>query len=270
MHSATFAVLPLSFVGSAGERAIGTGFLWRHNREWWLITNWHNVTGVRPDNRTFNGGFVPVSLEVTFKYYTQKPNENGEYRIGSLNATYPLYRDNIPLWVEHDAGYVIDCVALHIEIDQADLFAGRAINEIPHLEANYVSQVGEEVFVVGYPRGMTGQGATPIWKRGSIASEPALNQDHLPLVLIDTATREGMSGSPVFVRHHGIYFGGPELTDESSIGTVEAFFGVYSGRIGEDEMGVQLGRVWKAPVVDQIIAVQAPGKHPLDIVYPVG
>jgi len=36
-------------------------------------------------------------------------------------------------------------------------------------------RVAAEVFILGYPRGLTKQGVLPIWKRGSIASEPLFN-----------------------------------------------------------------------------------------------
>jgi len=55
--------------------------------------------------------------------------------------------------------------------------------------------------VLGYPEGMIGPGRSPIWKRGSMASEPKYNWRDKPGFLIDTATRNGMSGAPVVARH---------------------------------------------------------------------
>ena len=57
-----------------------------------------------------------------------------------------------------------------------------------------------------------------------------------------------MSGSPVILRRR---FGtGPNTT----------FVGVYSGRIGaKDELEAQLGIVWRADLVEQIVAKGRPG-----------
>ena len=61
-------------------------------------------------------------------------------------------------------------------------------------------RVSADVFVLGYPRGISGGRGFPI----SIATEPKIDLDGVPKLLIDTATREGMSGGPVIaVAHNG-------------------------------------------------------------------
>jgi hypothetical protein len=100
--------------------------------------------------------------------------------------------------------------------------------------------VGKEVFVLGYPFGQLALRLSlhPIWKRASIATELDYLVEHLPMFLVDTASRSGMSGSPV------IYVAGQ----------FQQFVGVYSGRYGADDLNdVQLGRVWRAPLVQEII-----------------
>jgi len=74
-----------------------------------------------------------------------------------------------------------------------------------------------------------------------------------------------MSGSPVIIRHHGIF--DPEskngsLTLSGIIGTVENFCGIYVGRVGDDELGVQLGIVWKEQAIVEVIESKSPGKNP--------
>ncbi len=94
----------------------------------------------------------------------------------------------------------------------------------------------------------------PIWKRANIASEPDINIDQLPKLLIDTATRKGLSGSPVIMKRSGIHgFEHGQPKPDSLIGTIRNFVGIYSGTIGEDELKAQLGIVWKAHVIDEII-----------------
>lgn len=58
-------------------------------------------------------------------------------------------------------------------------------------------RVATDVFVLGYPKGISGGGEFPIWKRASIATEPDIQLGTLPKMLVDTATREGMLGAPV-------------------------------------------------------------------------
>jgi hypothetical protein len=78
---------------------------------------------------------------------------------------------------------------------------------------------GMDVFVLGYPRGISGGGRFPLWKRGSIASEPDVNIDNLPMMYIDTATREGMSRAPVYAQEVGFWApGGKKFPDEGSSG----------------------------------------------------
>src|SRR4051812_28778574 len=101
------------------------------------------------------------------------------------------------------------------------------------MKSNKLPSSSSHCFVLGYPEGMIGPGRTPIWKRGSIASEPGYNWRDKPSFLIDTATRNGMSGAPVVARHSGVLnLGlGPGLSRDSIIGTVTKFVGIYSGRI---------------------------------------
>lgn len=111
--------------------------------------------------------------------------------------------------------------------------------------------VGSDVFILGYPFGITGGEKLPIWKRASIASEPAIDLDGLPKIFVDTASRPGMSGSPVILkqRRQATIIQGNLISRYSM-----RFIGIYSGRIGSnDQLQAQLGIVWKAHVIDEII-----------------
>jgi hypothetical protein len=68
---------------------------------------------------------------------------------------------------------------------------------------------------------------------------------------IDTATREGMSGSPVIkYRRRSLSL----ITEESLYRFHAEFIGVYSGRIvPKDLLDAQLGMVWRAKCIDEII-----------------
>ena len=108
------------------------------------------------------------------------------------------------------------------------------------------------------------RGAIPIYKRGSIASEPLLDYDGRPRVLIDCRTYSGMSGSPVVVSHSGIWMPEGEITGDSVIGTVESLLGIYSGRLGvrawlETEGVSEIGVVWKLRTIDEVVDQGVPG-----------
>jgi len=44
------------------------------------------------------------------------------------------------------------------------------------------------------------------------------------------------------------------------IGRIRNFIGIYSGRIGDDELKAQLGIVWKARVISEIIGAKKFGE----------
>jgi hypothetical protein len=115
---------------------------------------------------------------------------------------------------------------------------------------------GMDVFVLGYPLGLSGGGRFPLWKRGSIASEPDVDIDDLPKMYIDTATREGMSGAPVCMPKK---LGSGRRKERNfpmgaMFGKGHRFIGIYSGRVGDDPFLAQLGIVWKEEAIQEIIA----------------
>jgi hypothetical protein len=115
--------------------------------------------------------------------------------------------------------------------------------------------------IVGYPRGLNAQGIWPIWKRGTIAAEPHIaRHDGLPIYLVDAATREGMSGSPVYLYSFGVAASGTNIAVFA--GAAAQFIGVYSGRYGA-EADMQLGRVWKRELLDEMCNAPAKGSYDL-------
>lgn len=227
--------------------SIGTGFVWKDIEQFLLITNWHNATGIDP----FSGTHVsktaaePDRIRVWW---------NRKGRLGNRIPTVEALRDinGTPLWwihPQHD--HQIDVIALPINPHaDAEMYP---INDMP--SAPLLLAVGSDVFVLGYPFGI-GPGGLPIWKRGSIASEPKIpviiNQHH---IFLDTASRPGMSGSPIIKRSWGTHFyeDGDIRTEPGSIAT--RFVGVYSGRLASsDPLDAQLGLAWPAALVTEIVA----------------
>ncbi len=251
------------FCGSA------TGFLYRHAGNLYFITNWHVVTGVDPTTMmpVDSGGPSP---EVMVFHYKQTVDENGTPipppapAIANTPKQLELYKAGSPIWFEHSTRQNVDVVAFKLTQSDFTAFANVPVNEVDQSPALQVA-AGMDCFVLGYPEGMIGPGRTPIWKRGSVASEPLYNWRNKICFLIDTATRKGMSGSPVIARHSGILktSTGPELGPDDVIGTVTKFTGIYSGRIGDDDLlSVQLGIVWKPEILDDILSEKTRGMNP--------
>lgn len=232
-----------------GDTKLGpaTGFAWERDGTVFLITNWHVVTGKDPQTHQplSEHGSTPDALRV----WLHNANNLGQWKPYDLN----LFDNQLrPLWKEHEVfRSKVDVAA--VELDAPSKYKVFPINK--NSFTDFRVEVSHEVFIIGFPRGITGAGKFPIWKRGSIASEPDVDLDGLPKLLIDSMTRKGMSGSPVIAQYVGYY--GDDPTNPAAtdwIGMGRNLLGVYSGRLpGQDEFEAHLGIVWKASVIDEIV-----------------
>lgn len=229
--------------------ASATGFIYERKEKLYLITNWHNVTGLDPVSKKQlgnHGGFPDV---IVLALQTQK-----EPYIEWNNFSINLYdnEENANWFVHPSHKELVDVVAMEIEYDSDFQGIFRPINKIKF--DDFKLEISDDVFILGFPFELKGGGYFPIWKRGSVATEPDIDYEGLPKIFIDTATRSGMSGSPVIFRRTGIHgLKNGQLNDNMIFGRIQNFVGVYSGRIGENELEAQLGIVWKKEVIDEII-----------------
>ena len=158
--------------------------------------------------------------------------------------------DDRPLWLVHPVRRV-DVAVLPVPFKPEELII--ALYPLNLLAvARLRIEIGMEVFVLGYPFEIKPP-AYPVWKRGSIASEPQLARLTNDYMLVDTASRPGMSGAPVIRRswtNHLVEPGVVALVDTP----LNKFIGVYSGRIPTDHPHeAQIGLVWDGSVIDEII-----------------
>jgi hypothetical protein len=195
---------------------------------------------------------LPSTMRIFYKIRGTRP-EDGATFMDTRTYDIPLYVGGEAIWYEHGTRQNVDVVALNIDVSQIENFANTSINTVQQ-KSRLTPYPGMVCYVLGYPEGMIGPGRSPIWKRGSIATEPRYDFREKPGFLIDSATRSGMSGSPVIARHSGILNpGGPiNLAPDAVIGTMNKFIGIYSGHLGEDPLEVQLGMVWRADVLQDI------------------
>ncbi len=243
--------VPLFVEAYFGETLLGvaTAFTWlRHDCKLSLLTNWHVASGRNHETGqpTQSHGGVPDHLRVHVPL-ADRAKPPRIVHVPTIDA------EGAPLWTEHPQHRKdIDVVSLEIDVPPSG-FGLIPLNAIPM--APLKQRVGMPVFILGFPFGRMGIGM-PVWKQGSFASEPFLanGMDHRFLI-VDTASRPGMSGSPVIQRVHGAV----ELED--SYGRISNgdgacnFIGIYSGRFHtNDPSDAQLGRVWPAALVAEVVA----------------
>lgn len=225
----------------------GTCFFWRTDGPTYLVTNWHNLSGINPETGAHLSATLSEPNNIIFEGLTDKGDAAPELQ--ELGGILALDAAEGRAWLEHPAfGGRVDvaCVALSEEMSQ---FV-HAINDFQ--DTPIATSVSDDVFILGFPLGY-GVGRFPVWKRASVASELSWDVDQRPRFLVDTATTKGMSGSPVIRRSYGNYVpegGGLGIVN----GAVSRFMGVYSGRlIAEGSLDAQLGFIWKPHVVVEII-----------------
>lgn len=246
---------PLTMYFNDQKLATGTCFTYVHEKATYLVTNWHNFTGRNP----LTNEVLTPSRAIPNRVTVFLPALGRLDKWNSLDL--PLTgNDGLSLWYQHPIhGKKVDVVVLPFTYD-TNSYQPRPINKAKYLVNNMLVMAGMDVFVLGFPFGITGGGAYPIWKRASLATEPDLDHDDLPKIMVDTATKPGMSGSPVICRKWGWYLTSDGQTCPMD-GASTQFIGIYSGRIGaDDELKAQLGIVWKASVIIDVIVGRVNGE----------
>ena len=245
VHEGSAAAFKIFMYCDEDELSQGTGFLYGHAEKVYLVTNRHNISGRNPVTGSFLDGdkLQPNWLRAGVRVPGPEGIETAEVAFGwGYSGT--------EVWLEHPTGPSVDVVAC----DVSESFKERSgspvkINEIS--SELYRVEVADEVFLLGYPLGLHLHDF-PIWKRGTIASEPALDYEGKPMMLVDTASNKGMSGSPVILRKSNGMLANGDQVFGGDLGF--QFVGVYSGRVApKGDLDAQLGMVWRADVVEEII-----------------
>lgn len=256
-----------TFASTGSEIEQGTAFFYKRDSKWiYLVTNWHILTGRSPlEPKKSRTGAVPVLVQ--FKLH-KRLNSNHFSISQKVEISIDINDEagEKPIWLEHpDFRHRVDIGVIRIKNDGE--LSSKAIFEIlheaPDIEPNYVVEPMADAFVIGYPWGYSsGDGVGPLYKRGSVASDPRLNQGELPRFLIDCRTASGMSGAPVLVSRSGIWAPSGKVDSTTVIGTVTNFAGVYSGRLdgnSSNDAISELGIVWKKDALDKVISSGASG-----------
>ena len=223
-----------------------TGFIWKRRERFYLITNWHVVSALDLFTKMhlLKGGSRPNKLRCHFLVRV------GRYERELIDI--PIRdEDDRPLWLTHAAQETraIDVVAL--PLDYEALKAKVTLLPVNELAPGKIAiPIGMDVIILGYPFGSKPP-AFPVWKRGGIASEPDLVRLSTWYHPVDTASRFGMSGSPVILRSwSNKILESNMLTTSNDQRPIHRIIGAYSCRLRPED--AQVGIAWHVEYVDII------------------
>lgn len=211
----------------------------------YLLTNRHVVLACAEDkDRNDVGGWLCANkLKIT---YLRTDHHGWTQGIEDLYDP-----GNHKRWMEHPTvqtpsgaapGSSVDLIALPLtQIQGADL----SPLDLGLAEKKILLGPSESVSIVGFPLGGGANEGLPIWKNGTIASDLALDFDGKEQFLLDTTSRPGMSGSPVYAKRTSSYSEAPGLL---VAGSATKFLGIYSEQSERAEIGI----VWKAIAVKRL------------------
>jgi hypothetical protein len=241
--------------------ACGSGFFWKFGGRIFLVSNWHNFSGIDPTNGRVMSPTAGLPNRVSIQIFRRLSDADRdgffEMKVDRIECNISDPSDYTKCyWLEHPTyGRQVDVAALPLDRITGDIQLGFA-NETED-DAVIPSSVSQDVFIVGYPLGLITGAPSPVWKRGTIATEPTFDAGGLPMLYVDSATRKGMSGSVVIARHIIVGSAYTRKDGQKSevllYGRKDTVLGVYSGRVGEDENQAQLGRVWKRRTIEEVI-----------------
>lgn len=255
-HSAAY----LAMHYGAQQVSTGSGFFWMEGPRTFLVTNWHNLAGRNPFTEQPLSKTAAIPDRIVFRAFKQVSEANSEGFFESVHVPVEVLLcsgdHSDAKWLEHPTlGRRVDVAA----IDVTDKVAGLQVVAANRLESDAILDpyASQDVFVLGFPFGLIANAPVPIWKRGTIALDPTFNPEALPKMLIDTATREGMSGSLVIARHILVGRSYPKKDGTSSepmLYTVkDLVVGIYSGRHYPNHEKAQLGIVWKRSAIEETV-----------------
>jgi hypothetical protein len=230
-----YCVVRIHTLFNETEVAKATGFFFGGHvddkRCLWLVSNWHVFTGRNAQDPTrvlHTEGALPNRIKVAIPSI-KGPDDAVQDGVIFLHEKFiELYDgDGGAQWYQHTEKNHVDVAVVNLG-SSFDGFLVQAINEAAK-QYDMAIEVGNDVYVLGYPLGFSHFVNTPIWKRGSIASEPhAETAESRSKVMIDATTRRGMSGSPVVMRYKTHYV--TESGELQACVNATRFVGVYASR----------------------------------------
>ncbi|WP_421148536.1 hypothetical protein [Aeromonas dhakensis] len=277
MSDLSSAVVHLTMCFGERQLSTGSGVFYKKDDKYYVVTAWHNATGRHTETLDFldkKYSAVPDSIILAFKMHMFGG-------ITNMSVVIPLYDENNALFYVHPDNWPrVDVIAIPFdpfaiypvfgytdgkrESFSISLSDGTGKSTIRSIQDYLAPQnltkkwmeavdVTEEVFIPSYPHNITDYYYNPVWKRATIASDPKKKWNEERKFLIDSASSSGMSGASVFYYNaQGVVNIGGDRYHLNNPAAIHA--GIYVGRIGvTDKADPQVGTVWHASVVDEII-----------------
>ncbi|HWF96117.1 MAG TPA: hypothetical protein VG291_14265 [Xanthobacteraceae bacterium] len=193
----TLTTVPLEQYFGETRLGQGTGFMWKIQEQYYLVTAWH-VLAMRDfftgKNLRDDAGW-PNTLRTLFNIQTGSFDKQ-RWDITIRDA------DNRPLWLVHP-GRRVDIAVLPIPFRPKELIITLyPLNVLANAALRI--EIGMEVFILGYPFEIKPP-AYPVWKRGSIASaaRPAHHGLHARRHRLAARHVRGAGHPPELVQSHG-------------------------------------------------------------------
>lgn len=217
-----------------------SAFIIKSKTQYYLVTNYHVVTNKFASTKQWLDTSNRNSPNKISIWYHDK---KGGCRI----KTEPLIdKNNLPLWDEDKINNeMVDVIELPLK-DTIDVlkFPVKYYQTPDQKYFKYSDGVklsaADNIYVLGYPLGIRDSEGLPIWKSGTIASEPQISQDNKPLIFVDIVSFHGMSGAPA-------YYLPPSNTAIQEGQGLTLFIGVFSAELNEPSTQIPVfGILWKA------------------------
>ena len=252
------------FSKDGGRLNSASGFVIEVSNRYYLITNWHILSGrdiVIHDLHT--PVIEPYSLQTSIHIIGGEGENKFPLSWGVWKRlTIQLYDDgNMPKWIERQANKqnqpMVDIVALPLQLDlkfanlvsrnilrsDSETSFWSKISAISTIDTDVEYGPPDRVHTIGYPLGWAPQGtdksSPAYWKTSTIASEiDKVSSLQEETFFIDPRVPEGMSGSPVIGMKN----------DRMKL------LGVYSDS-STAEFGANAGLVWNASVIKELVGI---------------
>jgi len=229
---------------------VASGFFMNVNEHLFFITNNHVITGdfAKDEHLKFTKTrTIPTdSTTSVLRIRTYSKNLNVGYFI-PIDLSRP---ESTPLLMWEDAinkKGLMDVVAIPAPDSLKKYLDGTKILSTTNVLSDLLISPSSELFIVGFPSpyGQRDNEFYPIWKKGTIASEPDLGASYY---WVDALGSGGMSGSPVYYRNQ--YYQTKSGNSTMQVGGTPTFLlGIYSAQ----NYGLNLGNIWKLDkVIEQI------------------
>lgn len=192
VHTLSLATTLIKLKLKGKHISSGTGFFYADTVKniLYLATNYHVVTGVPPQDQITKQG---DSIEFTLKA------KDG----GTIVLTESLFHNGRKKWLQHPTDRDADLILLPLNQERF-LNADISVITKDSVIKDVLIQPSSPVVLIGYPYEYHDSiNHLPIWKTGSIASEPEYDFDGKKVIIVDISAFPGMSGSPALFASHG-------------------------------------------------------------------